>query len=57
MYFYEKNEALSKTKSKESSHIEEKIITLMENYDVSDEQKRVAIINLYEKYVRTKEKN
>ena len=29
----------------------------MENYDVSDEQKRVAIINLYEKYVRTKEKN
>ena len=57
LYFYEKNAASNKVKSKESSHIEEKIITLMENIDASDEQKRVAIINLYEKYVRTKEKN
>ena len=57
LYFYEKNAASNKVKSKESSQIEEKIITLMDNIDVSDEQKRVAIINLYEKYVRTKEKN
>ena len=56
MYFYEKNAASSKTKSKESSQIEEKIITLMENIDASDEQKRVAIINLYENMSEQKKK-
>ena len=57
LYFYEKNTASKNINIKQASHIEKKITTLVENSDASDTEKRLAIINLYEKYVRAKEKH
>ena len=57
LYFYEKNALSSKIDSKDAAAIESKVSTLFDNSGATDEEKRIAIINLYEKYVRAKERN
>ena len=57
LYFYEKNALSDKIDSKDAKAIESKISTLIDNINATDEEKRIAIINLYEKYVRAKERN
>ena len=46
----------NKIDSKDTAAIESEISTLIDKLDATEEEKRVAIINLYEKYVRAKER-
>ena len=57
LYFYEKNALSKNIASKDAKGIELKISTFIDSMDGTDEEKRIAIINLYEKYVRAKERD
>ena len=56
-YLYVKNRAITGKQDLNTSNIEHEIENLIANMNVTDDEKQLAFIRLYNKYVRSEEKH